>query len=149
MRQFAAPEVASARNRSHAIIALGGCEDEGMAGAAVGRGDCRRRRGGLTALNPGFVRGLFDGVYPIDPARRKALTLCFEQDQRFNRLDAGQRDDCYRRMLFSLGDVAGDAAATPAPVNIIDLQRAAGQGGMIHNDIRQQEATQGALHSPH
>ena len=105
--------------------------------------------GGLTALNPRFVRGLFDGVYPIDPARRKALTLCFEQDQRFNRLDAGQRDDCYRRMLFSLGDVAGDASATPAPVNIIDLQRAAGQGGMIHNDIRQQEATQGALHSPH
>lgn len=104
---------------------------------------------GFAVLHPGAVRALYEGVYPGDPAKREALDLCFMQDHKFDRLDSSERDDCYRRMLYPLGDVAAGAPATPPAANIVDLERAAGAGDMPRNDVRRQEATQGALHSPH
>jgi hypothetical protein len=83
-------------------------------------------------------------------AKRQALALCFAQDHQFNRLNAGERDACYRHMLFRLGDPtpSGSLVAQP-PVNFVDLQRAAGEGSLPHNDVRRLEQTDSANHSSH
>ena len=103
--------------------------------------------GAFAAMNPGGVKAFYRDIYPDDPAKRQALELCFMQDHKFNRLDAGQRDACYQRMLQPLGEVP---ASDQANINMIDLQRAAAQGSMPRNDIiRLQENQAGAPHSPH
>jgi hypothetical protein len=38
-------------------------------------------------------------VYPSDPAREKALHLCYLENALFNRLRARQRDSCYEKWL--------------------------------------------------
>ena len=104
--------------------------------------------GGFAAMNPGVVKAFYEDLYPSDPAKRQALDLCFMQDHKFNRLDAGERDGCYRRMLMPLGEVS-PSPTEPPNVNLVDLQRAAAQGTLPRNDIRRLEQNQSALHSPH
>ena len=104
--------------------------------------------GGFAALNPGAVKAFYEDIYPRDPAKRQALDLCFVENHKFNRLDAGERDACYRRMLMPLGEVTATGGEQPN-VNLIDLQRAAGAGNLPKNDIRRLEQNQAAQHLPH
>jgi hypothetical protein len=93
----------------------------------------------------GAIRGLYLDAYPSDPAKRQALELCFLQDHRFNRLDADEREACYRHALVPQ-ETAGGALPVQLPANEIDLQRSAAVGSMPRNDIRRHEETQNALH---
>ena len=104
--------------------------------------------GGFVAMNPGVVKAFYEDLYPSDLAKRQALDMCFMDDHKFNRLDAGERDLCYKRMLLPLGEVSSAPGEQPN-VNLIDLQRAAAQGNLPRNDIRRLEQNQSALHSPH
>ncbi|HWD57346.1 MAG TPA: hypothetical protein VG308_03645 [Stellaceae bacterium] len=107
--------------------------------------------GGFVAMNPGVVKAFYEDLYPPDPARRQALDLCFMEDHKFNRLDAAARDDCYRRMLLPLGEVAPTPRDQPN-VNLVDLERAASQGTQPRNDIRRledNEKNHSAVHPPH
>lgn len=100
----------------------------------------------FAAMNPGVVNAFYHDIYPDDPAKRQALELCFTQDHKFNRLDSDARDACYKRMLQPLGEVTSSEQPN---VNVIDLQRAAAQGGMPKNDIIRLQEDQHATHSPH
>ena len=102
--------------------------------------------GGFAAMNPGVVKAFYHGIYPSDPAKREALDMCFMENHKFNRLDAGERDACYKRMLQPLGEVT---TSEPPNVNAIDLQRAAAEGSMPRNDIIRLQQNQTAPHSPH
>lgn len=104
--------------------------------------------GGFAATNPGAVKAFYQDIYPSDPAKRQALDLCFTENHKFNRLDAGEREACYRRMLMPLGEVTATSGEEPH-VNLIDLRRAAGEGNLPKNDIRRLEQNQAAQHSPH
>ena len=105
--------------------------------------------GGFAVMHPEAVKAFYQDIYPSDPAKRQALDLCFMQDHKFNRLDAAERETCYRRALVPIGEVAASPAADRPDVNLVDLQRAAAQGSMPNNDIRRLEQTQNATHSPH
>jgi len=106
--------------------------------------------GGFAVMNPGVVKAFYEDIYPDDPAKRQALDLCFMENHKFNRLDAGERDACYKRALLPLGELpSAGAPAAPPSANLVDLQRAAGQGRMPRNDVRRLEQEQDALHSPH
>jgi hypothetical protein len=99
---------------------------------------------GVAASHPMAIGSLYHDLYPPDPAERQALELCFVQDHDFNRLDAGERENCYRRVLAPVAAQAGLAVANP-----VDLHRAAFTGSMPRNDVRRTEQTQDALHLPH
>ena len=101
--------------------------------------------GGLAAAHPQTVKAFYQDVYPSDPAKRRALDLCFAQDHQFNRLDAGERDACYRHTIAVAGEASSMAARPEA--NPIDLQRDAGHGALPRNDIRRLEQTLEASHS--
>jgi len=118
--------------------------------------------GGFAAMNPGVVKAFYRDIYPDDPARRQALELCFMQDHKFNRLDTGEREACYKRMLMLVGAVSSSDQGNT--INPIDLERAAAQGSVPRNDIirlqqnqnaqnqnaqNQNAQNQNALHSPH
>jgi len=106
--------------------------------------------GGFAITNPGLVKGLYEDLYPSDPAKRHALELCFMQDHKFNRLFADEREACYHRMLSSLGEIPAAGAATEQPTaNLVDLERSAGAGNVPRNDIRRLEQNENAAHSPH
>jgi len=105
--------------------------------------------GSLAAMNPGVVRAFYEDIYPTDPAKRQALELCFVRDHKFNRLDADQREACYRTMLVSHGEIAAQSPDRQPPMNSVDLQRAAGMGSVPRNDIRRSEETRGALQTAH
>ena len=102
--------------------------------------------GALVAMHPGAVRAFYLDIYPEDPAKAQALTLCFAENHAFNRLDSSERDACYRHVLQSAGEVA---AASMATANAVDLRRAAGQTGMPRNDVRRLEQTETLLHGAH
>lgn len=102
--------------------------------------------GGVAALHSKAIGSLYHDLYPSDPAERQALELCFAQDHQFDRLDAGERENCYRRVLVP---AAMQAGLVPAPVNLVDLRRASVSGSMPRNDVRRIEQTQDALHLPH
>jgi hypothetical protein len=105
--------------------------------------------GGIAAMHPGAVKAFYLDIYPNDPARAQALDLCFTENHAFNRLDAGQRDTCYRHILYSVSEVSSASLAPPV-VNPIDLQRAAGLGSLPRNDVRQEQQSQdAAAHRPH
>ena len=91
---------------------------------------------GLLPVNLDTIRNVYLDVYPSDPAKRQALELCFLQDQAFNRLDAGQRDTCYRHALVATQAQNGATRPYRVDANAIDLQRAAAAGSMPRNDIR-------------
>jgi len=98
--------------------------------------------GGFVVLNPGVVRAFYQDIYPSDPAKRHALELCFLQDHQFNRLEPNARENCYHRMLQPLGEIATSETTQPPTANLVDLQRAAGEGRMPRNDIRRLEQDQ-------
>jgi hypothetical protein len=102
--------------------------------------------GGIAAVHPKAISSLYLDVYPADPAKRQALELCFLQNRDFNRLDAGQRENCYRQVLAPAETKSGSALVAANP---IDLSRAAAAGHMPRNDVRRTEQTQNALHLPH
>jgi hypothetical protein len=104
--------------------------------------------GGFVAMNPGVVKALYEDIYPSDPAKRQALEFCFMQDHKFNRLDSDQRDTCYRTMLISRSEQAGQPPADQPIVNSVDLQRAAGMGTVPRNDVRRSEETR-TFRTPH
>jgi|SRR5579862_5633855 len=96
-------------------------------------------------VRPGAIYSLVTEVYPSDPGKREALELCFLQDQRFNRLDAGERANCYSRAML-----AGLAPSSDPPkANPIDLRRDAAVGNMPRDDVRRIEEMGTALHLPH
>jgi hypothetical protein len=105
---------------------------------------------GFAAIRPDIVKGYYNDLYPVDPAKRQALDLCFMQDHKFNRLDPDERDACYRHILYSVGDTAAGGSVKP-DANPIDLQRAAGQtsNSMPKNDIRRLQQTENTIHTPH
>jgi hypothetical protein len=106
--------------------------------------------GAFAVMNPGVVKAFYEDIYPSDPAKRQALELCFMQDHKFNRIEADEREACYRRMLQPLGAISS-AGAPPEPVNAnpVDLQRAASQGNMPRNDIRRIEQNEHPPRAPH
>jgi len=105
--------------------------------------------GGFAAANPERVMGFYEDLYPSDPAKRQALELCFLQDHKFNRLEADQREGCYRRVLSSPAEIASTGAAAERPtVNLVDLERSAGAGSLPRNDIRRLEQNQSLSRSP-
>jgi hypothetical protein len=103
--------------------------------------------GGVAAMHPGAVKAFYLNIYPEDPAKAQALDLCFTENHAFNRLDAGQRDSCYRHILSSVTEISSASLAPPA-INPVDLQRAVGQGSLPRNDVRRAEQTQDVLHRP-
>ena len=103
----------------------------------------------FAAMKPETVKAFYEGIYPSDPVRRQALDMCFMEDHQFNRLDTSERDACYRRTLFTLGEASPAPKATQPTVNLVDLQRVAGQGSVPHNDILRLQENQLALHSSH
>jgi len=99
--------------------------------------------GAFAAMNPGGVKAFYEDIYPSDATKREALDMCFLEDHTFNRLDIGERDSCYKRMLRPLGEVT---AAAQFSVNPIDLQRAAARPNMPHNDIIRLQENRAAPH---
>jgi hypothetical protein len=77
---------------------------------------------------PAAVWGIYQGLYPSDPAKQLALDECSTQDQHFNRLDAAAREACYRHRSAAV-------AAAPAS-NFVDRWQASSRGHMPRNDIR-------------
>jgi len=98
--------------------------------------------GASAAVHSTEIRDLYLDLYSTDPAKRQALELCFAQDHEFNRLDAGERENCYRQVLVRVD-------TTPASANPVDLRHAAAAGSMSRNDVRRTEQMQDALHLPH
>jgi hypothetical protein len=105
--------------------------------------------GGVALMYPGAVRALYLELYPSDPAKAEALELCFAENHAFNRLDPGEREGCYRRLLQAAGEVANAQMAAAAVVNAVDLRHAAGLGGMPRNDVRRQEETDSFIRPAH
>jgi hypothetical protein len=99
--------------------------------------------GGFAAIHPDAVKAFYENIYPSDPAKRQALDMCFTEDHKFNRLDATERDACYKRTMFTLGEVSPAGAAQPS-VNLVDLHRAAGEGSLPRNDILRLQEDQAA-----
>jgi hypothetical protein len=105
--------------------------------------------GGFAAIHPDAVKAFYEDLYPSDPAKRQALELCFMQDHKFNRLDSDEREACYHHMLLPATISSGAVTPQQAETNLLDLQRAAGQGSMPRNDIRRLEQTHDAVHASH
>jgi len=101
--------------------------------------------GGVAAVYPEAIRSFYLDVYPSDPAKRQALELCFLQDHKFNRLDADEREACYRHALMPT-DAADSALPVQPAANEIDLRRSAAVGSMPLDDVRRHEETQNTLH---
>jgi hypothetical protein len=102
--------------------------------------------GGVAAAYPNALRSYYLDLYPTDPGKRQALEMCFLQDHKFNRLDADERENCYRHALLPTQAVAGTSAVDQAQANAIDLRRAAAEGTLPRNDVRRSERTDSALH---
>jgi hypothetical protein len=90
--------------------------------------------------DPGAVWQTLQQIYPSDPMQRQALDQCFMEDHRFDHLDRGAREACYRH------NAATQATPGPAPAiqirangNILDLWRSAGQGRLPRHDVRFEE----------
>jgi hypothetical protein len=102
--------------------------------------------GSIAAAYPNVIRSYYLDIYPSDPGRRQALELCFLQDHKFNRLDAGERENCYRHALLPTQAVASANAAAQPQANAIDLRRAASEGSLPRSDVRRREQMENALH---
>jgi len=99
---------------------------------------------GFIAAHPEAARGYYLEIYPTDPAKKQALELCFLQDHKFNRLDADQRENCYKHALVPAQSMASQMAVDPPAANEVDLRRAAASGHMPKNDIRRLEQNETA-----
>lgn len=96
---------------------------------------------GVAAANPAAIRDLIRGVYPAEPALRRALDQCFLQDPHFDRLDSKAREACYRALLPTIEPAAAGAHVPTPPPNFVDLWRAAGWGHVSGNDVRAEQQT--------
>lgn len=111
--------------------------------------------GGVASVHPEVLTGFYEDIYPSDPAKRQALELCFTLDHSFNRLDAAEREACYRQALLPLqAELSANAAADMQSqvrfmANAVDLRRAASEGTLPRDDIRRLEQTENARHSLH
>jgi hypothetical protein len=96
----------------------------------------------VAIARPDLVSGLYQQLYPSDPAQRRALDQCFLENQNFDRFDPAARAACYRHNLPSYQSAAADpASGLAAPVNFVDQWRADGQGHLPQNDIRAEQRT--------
>jgi hypothetical protein len=89
------------------------------------------------ALTP-LLRTIYADAYPGDPAKRRALDLCFGADPGITRLFAAARSECYARYLdHSVPAAPAPLASQPVipPANFVDLWQAAGRGPQPQNDI--------------
>jgi hypothetical protein len=98
----------------------------------------------LGIIQPAEWWDTYQQLYPSDPEQRRALDQCFTLDAQFSRLDANQREACYRHYLPGGGAAVQTAAMVPRPTapaaaNFVDLWRAAGQGHLPQNDIRAEQ----------
>jgi hypothetical protein len=66
---------------------------------------------------------LLNEAYPIDSAKRQALSLCALSDPSFNRLDRTARESCYRRHGTAPAMATARARMGLAP-NSVALQKA-------------------------
>jgi hypothetical protein len=103
--------------------------------------------GGAVAGHPGAIWDYYRELYPSDPVKSQALEMCFLQDHKFNRLDADEREGCYKRALVAVQVTQGYVAVEPSQPNAIDLRRAAAAAGMPRNDVRRIEQTENTLKS--
>ena len=94
------------------------------------------------AAHPGAIRDLLHGIYPPEPALRRALDQCALQDSNFNRLDPKAREACYRSLLPTIEPEGAGAHVPTPPANFVDLWRAAGWGHILPNDIRAEQPTE-------
>ena len=90
--------------------------------------------------NPGAVWETLQHIYPSDPMQRQALDQCFMEDHRFDRLDRGSREACYRRSAAAQAVPGADpSVAIRGNSNFVDLWRSAGQGRLPRHDVRFEE----------
>jgi hypothetical protein len=104
---------------------------------------------GLGIIQPEEWLATYRQLYPADPEQRRALDQCFTLDAQFSRLDANQREACYRHYLPGGGPSVQTAAMgprAPAP-NFVDLWRSAGLGHMQQNDVRAEQQNDRFTHS--
>ena len=103
----------------------------GVAGLAIALG---------VGARPAAVWETLQQIYPSDPMQRQALDQCFMEDHRFDRLDRGSREACYRRSAAAQAVPGPDPSVRiRANSNFVDLWRAAGQGHMPRHDVRFEE----------
>ncbi len=76
-------------------------------------------------------------LFPSNPAQRWALHECFTENHRFDPLNPGEREACFKQNLSQLHTVAvAMPRVRPPQRNFVDLWRAAGQRRVAPNDIR-------------
>jgi hypothetical protein len=80
----------------------------------------------------------YTAAYPSDPAKAAAMQQCIEHNKNFNRLDADDRQACYRKYLppTAISVVTSPVAAGPAAAPYYPYSPSHLPG----NDIRRQEA---------
>jgi hypothetical protein len=83
---------------------------------------------------PPELNDAYAAAYPQDPLERQALDLCYQADQRFNRLNPDERAACYARALPAAPPAL--ASAPHSPVNFVDLRQAQGRGRQPPGDVR-------------
>jgi hypothetical protein len=83
----------------------------------------------------------YTAAYPSDPAKEAAMQQCIEHNKNFNRLDADDRQACYRKYLPATATSVAPAPITagPSPVPYYPYSPSHLPG----NDIRRQEANNG------
>jgi hypothetical protein len=81
----------------------------------------------------------YTAAYPSDPAKQAAMQQCIEHDKNFNRLDADDRQACYRQYIAPTAIAAAPVAAGPSPAPYYPYSPSHLPG----NDIRRQEANDG------
>lgn len=80
----------------------------------------------------------FNAAYPVNPAKEAALQHCLVANPSFNRMDADDREQCYRQGLGSTSDAI---AAAPTP----SAYYAYSPSHLAANDIRRQQANDAYL----
>jgi hypothetical protein len=78
----------------------------------------------------------YAAAYPSDPAKEAAMRQCVARDKNFNRLDADDRQACYRKYLPPTAISAAPASAGPTAAPYYPYSPSHLPG----NDIRRQEA---------
>ena len=77
----------------------------------------------------------YTAAYPADPGKAAALTECINRNPNFNRLDSGDRAQCYQRYLAVTAPVPMPPVASPS--------YAYSPSHLAGNDVRRQEANAG------
>jgi hypothetical protein len=92
----------------------------------------------LAYLHRDKILDQYNAAYPSDPAKQAAIQQCIERNKYFNRLDADDRQACYRQYIPATPIAV---APNPAPYYPYNPSHLPG------NDIRRQEANK-SYHSP-